>query len=310
MAVQVFRTDQQLFEVGALTVDQMAWFKGNEVATCLGYTNPQKALRDHVDEEDKKTYSELTEGQNKTFTPSNQQPHEVYINESGLYSLVLRSKKEEAKVFKHWVTSEVLPSIRRNGGYGAATLVVPPELTAAITELRQAVQDLKQSVQNNSGGGGVQHTVLCLSNPQPSGQEQRMLRVGKVLSAAEVEDFNATENVVRLSTWLDSRVRVTNPEAKRKILDAFRKGAKEARLQQAEADGNLVPMTWNQGGHRILYTAHDEDLLLEVLVSLRPKFESMIRWYNKMVNPAAKKTQTRMDAFMKRPCSLPGSSTD
>ena len=245
MAVQVFRADQQLFEVGALTVDQMAWFKGKEVAICLGYSDAPQALRKNVDEEDKMTYYELTQGVVCETPPSNQQPHEVYINESGLYSLVLRSKKEEAKAFKRWVTSEVLPSIRRNGGYGAATLVVPPELTAAITELRQAVQDLKQSVQNNSGGGGVQHTVLCLSNPQPTGQEQRMLRVGKVLSAAEVEDFNATENVVRLSTWLDSRVRVTNPEAKRKILDAFRKGAKEARLQQAEGDGNLVPMTWN-----------------------------------------------------------------
>ena len=309
MAVQVFRTDQQLFEVAALMVDQMAWFKGKEVAICLGYSDAPQALRKNVDEEDKMTYEELTQGVVCETSPSNQQPHEVYINESGLYSLVLRSKKEEAKAFKRWVTSEVLPSIRRNGGYGAATLAVPPELTTAITELRQAVQDLKESVKNNSGGG-VQHTVLCLSSPQPNGQEQRMLRVGKVLSAAEVEDFNATENVVQLSTWLESRVRATNPEAKRKILDAFRKGAKEARLQQAEADGNLVPMTWNQGGHRILYTAHDEDLLLEVLGSLQQKFENMIRWYNKMVNPAVKKKQTRMDAFMKRPCSLPGSSTD
>ena len=238
--------------------------------------------------------------------PSNQQPHEVYVNESGLYSLVLRSKKDEAKAFKRWVTSEVLPSIRRNGGYGAATLTVPSELTEAITELRQAVKELKESVQNN--GGGVQHTVLCLSNPQPSNEEKRMLEVGRVLSAVETKDFNATENVVQLSAWLDSRVRATNPEAKRKILDAFRKEAKEARLQQAEMDSNLVPMTWNQGGHRILYTMQDEELLKKVLERLRPKFESMIRWYNKMVNPAAKKKQVRMDTFLKRARESSGSS--
>ena len=281
-------------------MNQMAWFKGKEVATCLGYTNTQQALRHNVDEEDKKTYEELVEGVPLDSATSNQQPHEVYINESGLYSLVLRSKKYEAKAFKRWVTSEVLPSIRRNGGYGAATLTVPSELTEAITELRQAVKELKESVQNNGGGGGVQHTVLCLSNPQPSNEEKRMLEVGRVLSADETKDFNATENVVQLSAWLDSRVRATNPEAKRKILDAFRKEAKEARLQQAEMDGNLVPMTWNQGGHRILYTMHDEELLKEVLERLRPKFESMIRWYNKMVNPAAKKKQVRMDTFLKR----------
>ena len=290
-------------------MNQIAWFQGNEVANCFAYTNPQKAARDHVGEEDRKTYSKLVDGLNVSFTPANQQPHEVYINESGFYSLALRSKKCEAKAFKRWVTSEVLPSIRRNGGYGAATLTVPSELTEAITELRQAVKELKESVQNN-GGGGVQHTVLCLSNPQPSNEEKRMLEVGRVLSADETKDFNATENVVQLSAWLDSRVRATNPEAKRKILDAFRKEAKEARLQQAEIDGNLVPMTWNQRGHRILYTMHDEELLKEVLERLRPKFESMIRWYNKMVNPAAKKKQVRMDTFLKRARESSGSSTD
>ena len=130
-------------------------------------------------------------------------PHEVYINESGFYSLALRSKKDEAKAFKRWVTSEVLPSNRRTGGYGVATRTIPPELTEANTGLRQAVKELKESVRNNGGEGGVQHTVLCLSNPQPSNEEKRMLEVGRVLSADETKDFNATENVVQLSAWLD-----------------------------------------------------------------------------------------------------------
>ena len=303
MAIQVFRADQQLFEVGTLTVNQMAWFKGKEVANCLSYTNPQKALRDHVDDEDKTTYKELVKGVNESITPSNQQPHEVYINESGLYSLVMRSNKEEAKMFKRWVTTEVLPSIRKHGAYGMNT-----KLSEAITELSQEVKELKESVHNNGGGHGVQHTVLCLSSPQPSHEENRMLEVGYVLSANEAKDFTATEGVVQLSAWLDYRMRATNPEAKRKILDAFRKGAKEARLHQAEVDGNLLPLIWNQGGHRILYTMHDEELLEKVLERLRPKFESMIRWYNKMVNPAAKKKQVLMDTFMKRPRQSSSSS--
>ena len=295
MAVQVFRADQNLFEVGALVVDQMAWFKGREVAASLGYSNVPGAVQKHVDDEDKKPYNKLVEGVPNLGTLS-RQPQEVYINESGLYSLVMRSKKEEAKAFKRWVTSEVLPSIRRTGGYGTAAPAVPPELTTAISELRDAVRDLKE----RSSGSGLQHTVLCLSNPQPSGEERRMLRVGRVLHAHEVEHFNATENVVHLSAWLDSRVHTSNPEAKRKILDAFRKGAKEARLQQAEADGNLVPLTWFQGGHRILYTVHDEELLQEVLQRLRPKFEDMMRWYSKMVNPAPKKRQVTMDVFLRK----------
>ena len=93
-----------------MTLDQVPWFKGNEVAVCLGYARPRKAVYDNVDEEDKKTYEAVIEGRPSERTPSNQQPHEVYINESGLYTLVLRSEKKEAKVFKRWVTSEVLPS--------------------------------------------------------------------------------------------------------------------------------------------------------------------------------------------------------
>ena len=57
MALQIFRADQHLFEVTTLTVDHVVWFKGREVAACLGYTNPQKAVRDHIDEEDRKTYA-------------------------------------------------------------------------------------------------------------------------------------------------------------------------------------------------------------------------------------------------------------
>ena len=115
MAFQVFRADQHPFEVSTLTVDQIPWFKGNEVATCLGYARPRKAVYDNVDKEDKKTYEALMEGRPSEGPPSNQQPHEIYVNESGLYSLVLRSKKEEAKAFKRRVTSKVLPGIRQNG---------------------------------------------------------------------------------------------------------------------------------------------------------------------------------------------------
>ncbi len=93
-------------------------FVGKDVATALGYTNPQKAIRDHVDEEDRPQvqYTEI-QGVNETFTPSAAKTNIVVINESGLYSLIFASKLPSAKEFKRWVTSEVLPQIRRTGGY-------------------------------------------------------------------------------------------------------------------------------------------------------------------------------------------------
>ena len=96
---------------GKLTViekDGEFFFIANEVATMLGYVNPRKAIYDHVDEEDK--------GVTKWNTPGGIQNISI-INESGLYSLILSSKLPQAKIFKAWVTREVLPSIRKNGGY-------------------------------------------------------------------------------------------------------------------------------------------------------------------------------------------------
>ena len=89
-------------------IDGEPWFVGKDVAVALGYTNPSKAFRDHIAEEDK--------GVTKCYTPGGAQQMTI-INESGLYSLILSSKLPSAKEFKHWVTSEVLPSIRKNGAY-------------------------------------------------------------------------------------------------------------------------------------------------------------------------------------------------
>ena len=114
MEIQLFSRGK--WSIGRpIVAEQIPWFKGKDVATSLEYGNPWKALRHHVDDEDKKTLHELLQGMTETVTPLNGQPHEVYINETGLYSLVLRSNKPRAKSFKRWVTNEVLPSIRRHG---------------------------------------------------------------------------------------------------------------------------------------------------------------------------------------------------
>lgn len=116
-------SDIQIFnnpEFGEIrTIDQNGepWFVGKDVATALGYSNPQKAIRDHVDEQDRTV--------NESFTVNGTQG--VLINESGLYSLCFSSKLEGAVKFKRWVTSEVLPSIRKNGGYIAGQEQLTPE---------------------------------------------------------------------------------------------------------------------------------------------------------------------------------------
>ena len=112
--IQIFE-NPEFGEVRTVVIGDEPWFVGKDVATALGYENPQKALRDHVDNEDKKMGE-------RNVTPSikdslGREQYPVFINESGLYSLVLSSKLPTAKKFKRWVTSEVLPAIRKTGGY-------------------------------------------------------------------------------------------------------------------------------------------------------------------------------------------------
>ncbi len=94
-------------EVRALTIDDEPWFVGKDVADILGYQNGSRDINRHVDEEDRQNYQNGTFG-NRGVT---------VINESGLYSLILSSKLPQAKEFKRWVTSEVLPAIRKQGGF-------------------------------------------------------------------------------------------------------------------------------------------------------------------------------------------------
>ncbi|EFQ49093.1 phage antirepressor [Lactobacillus iners] len=103
--IQIFNFENN--EVRTLNIDGKPYFVGKDIAAVLGYSNPQKALRAHVDEEDKTV--------NESFTVNGTKA--VLINESGLYSLILSSKMPNAKKFKRWVTSEVLPAIVHKGVY-------------------------------------------------------------------------------------------------------------------------------------------------------------------------------------------------
>lgn len=107
--LQIFK-NEEFGEIRTIEVNNQPWFVGKDVAEILGYAKPENAISAHVDEEDKTTT--LIQGNG-----SNYKSKTTIINESGLYSLVLSSKLPTAKKFKRWVTSEVLPSIRKNGGY-------------------------------------------------------------------------------------------------------------------------------------------------------------------------------------------------
>lgn len=108
--------------IRTISIDNQPWFVGKDVAECLGYSNPRKAIIDHIDLEDKCDGVTIRDSIGREQTP-------MLISESGLYSLIMSSKLPKAKEFKHWVTSEVLPSIRKHGAY-----LTPDTLGQAIAD--------------------------------------------------------------------------------------------------------------------------------------------------------------------------------
>lgn len=128
-------------EFGAIRtveLDGEPWLVGKDVAEALGYTNPRKALDDHVDPEDK------MQGDGVTIRDSiGREQHPTIINESGLYSLVLSSKLPTARKFRRWVTSEVLPSIRKTGGYTAKPMTSYQQMMAETRRRNAQIQEAR-----------------------------------------------------------------------------------------------------------------------------------------------------------------------
>lgn len=125
---QIFNFDQH--EVRTVVINDEPYFVGKDIATVLGYSNTPKAIRDHVDEEDKRV--------ERIVHPLGGLQESVLINESGLYSLILKSKLPSSKKFKRWVTSEVLPQIRKHGMYATDELLDNPDLLIEVaTKLKE-----------------------------------------------------------------------------------------------------------------------------------------------------------------------------
>lgn len=138
--LRIFR-NAEFGEIRTATIDGEPWFVGKDVATALGYSNASKAVSVHVGEDDRILKVLEADSQNGNVVKT----QTALINESGLYSLILGSKLDSAKRFKHWVTSEVLPSIRKTGSYNA-----PPKgkelLALAILEAQKVIEQQNEEI--------------------------------------------------------------------------------------------------------------------------------------------------------------------
>ena len=152
--------------VRTLTIDGEAWFVGKDVCSVLGYQNPSKALQDHVDAEDKLN--------NETLSSLGQRGGWI-INESGVYGLIFSSKLPDAKSFKRWVTTEVLPQIRVSGSYQKKELTGEELMAKAFIEAKSIMERQNKEIIEMKPKALFADTVAASKSSILVGQEAKLI---------------------------------------------------------------------------------------------------------------------------------------
>ena len=192
-SIQIFN-NPEFGEVRTLEINGEAWFVGKDVATALGYSDTAKAIRVHVDEDDKQIFKV---DEMATLKTSNYGAY--IINESGLYSLILFSKKPDAKRFKHWITSEVLPAIHKYGMYATPETVQriindPNFLIGVLTELQ------KTKKQNQLLEEKIEEDKPLTEFAEAVGRSRNAILIGDLAKLLRQNGINTGQN--RLFAWL------------------------------------------------------------------------------------------------------------
>ena len=170
-------TKEEFGTVRTMIIDGEPWFVGKDVAEALGYADPKSTISKKIDNEDK--------GVSKMATPSGTQEMTI-INESGLYSLVLSSKIPTAKKFKRWITSEVIPSIRKNGMYATDDLLNNLDLLISVaTQLKEEREQKKKLEVMNA----AKDQVICELKPKADYTDEILKCPGTVTITQIAKDY-------------------------------------------------------------------------------------------------------------------------
>ncbi|WP_195465846.1 BRO family protein [Anaerostipes hadrus] len=186
-------------EVRTVVIDGEPWFVGKDVAQCLGYTNPSKALADHVDDDDKLN--------NKTLSSLGQRGGWL-INESGMYALIFGSKLEKAREFKRWVTSEVLPTLRKTGHYEVAADQSVNQLLAEFGDFKvtyvQQMVEFKDALEKQTKAFDKSISNMTLSTSQQNKVHRAVKdRVGSLLGGAHSDLYKEKSRMYFANLWND-----------------------------------------------------------------------------------------------------------
>ena len=221
--LQIFNSEE-FGEIRTVNINGEPWFVGKDVAVALGYTNPQKAIRDHVLNEDRMV--------NESFTVNGTKV--ILINESGLYALIFGSKLESAQRFKHWVTNEVLPTIRKTGGYQVKAPQGKELLALAVLEAQKTIAAQNEEIQRMrpkeifADAVSTSHTSILIGdlakllkqNGIDTGQKKLFcwLRENGYLIRRQGSDWNSpTQKAMEMGLFEVKESTVNNPDGSVRI---------------------------------------------------------------------------------------------
>ena len=256
---QIVKFKHEMFgEIRTMTNESgESFFVGNDVAKALGYKKPENAIATHVESEDKTTT--LIQG-----TGSNYKTKVVIINESGLYALVLSSKLPQAKVFKHWVTSEVLPQIHKTGGYipthdGEGRQLSDMEIMALALQIQQKTIE-------------EQHKALDVMAPKAEYCDEVLESVSCFTTTQIAKELNMTvHDLTRL--LIERKVMYKQSGQYLLYADFARKGyARNRTHSHYDAEGLMHTSTylvWTEKGRKFIHrVCKTEEIMIPFLLSV------------------------------------------
>lgn len=244
MELQIFKSEQ-FGQVRMVEIEGQPYFVGKDVADILGYQNGSRDINRHVDEEDKLKYRFGTSGQDREMT---------IINESGLYSLILSSKLPQAKEFKRWVTSEVLPAIRKKGVYVTDQKAV--DIATNPNALGQFLQDLADQVKSLETKNEALEVELKETKPKAEYYDLMLANKGLITTNSiaknygmSAQAFNRLLNKLKViykqgKTWLPYAKYQTNNYVQ---LEPF------SFVNSSGHDDVKMTTKWTMKGHIFLY---------------------------------------------------------
>lgn len=235
-------------QIRALTIENEPYFVGKDVAMVLGYSNPRDAIAKHVDDEDRNTVA-IRDGKGN--------PNQTIINESGLYSLILGSKLPTAKRFKRWVTSEVLPAIRKHGAYATEDtidrILGDPDFGIRLLQDLKAEREARKALEVQNA---IQTQQIAELQPKASYYDV-ILNCKDLLSVSTIaKDFGKS------AQWLNSFLHEKGIQFKRGGVWLLYQKYAEAGYTQTKtdpytgSDGTMrsrVRTCWTQKGRLFIY---------------------------------------------------------